>query len=136
MSGTVEIPVRDELAPLAQTREILLEALATIDAVGDVLISLTGANTETPLSELFSQKAWELKYRAFGPGPGPEEYESDPVIVELYARSHELTAEALALASVDDRAVRYKRAAAQIRKAGSIGAVTAFGDDEPEASNA
>lgn len=137
MSKTVEIPYRDDLAPLAQTREILIEALAAIDAAGDMLIAQTGARTETPVSDFFSQKAWELKYRAFGPGLTGEGYLSDPVSVEIYARSHELTAEALDnIVSVDDVASRFKRAAEQIRKAGSIDAVTAFGDDEPESSDA
>lgn len=109
MSQTVSLNVDD-----------VIEAIAHLDAANSVFISLNGG-TNSSIGDHFDVAAWGLYQDAFGEEPKEEgEYERDPRIVEIHARSAELAAEALSRIGLAKRVIDYKRLAEGIRRAGTI----------------
>jgi hypothetical protein len=77
----------------APTREVLVEAVAAVDAAASVLRELVGDEDEH--AEFFDELARRLKVEVLAGPPNDEWTPDHPVVVEVEARSNELEADAL-----------------------------------------
>lgn len=107
------------------TEDHLVEAIAGLDAAHTVFAAFAGG-TDTPLSTFFLERAWDLKQDALGPNPEEDaDFDSDPLIVRIEARSCEIAADALDTLGLDELASRYRGSAARMREAGTVDVYTA-----------
>lgn len=112
-----------------QHRELIIEAVAGLDAAASVFASLNGG-VETPPTEFFMELASNLKYDALGPAPQDDEgFDRDPVNIAVAVRSAELTAEALTSLGLNRRARRYRTHAREMRENGTV--AVPFRDEPP-----
>src|SRR4051794_18420840 len=95
-------------------------AIAALDAASDVFAALESEETAN-LADFFQAKASALLAEAFDTaGLEGGDYTAAPAVVAFYARSAELTAEALHKASGMTRAQLHAEYARRIREAGTI----------------
>ena len=115
------------------SREALLDAIGWLFGAANVFDALNG-NVDSCPGELFSNATTDLLKAAFGPTPeSDEEYETDPTVVEMWARGYEHAATVLRKLSttrelvkpldVEDLAYQWGRCdkwAADVRAAGNV----------------
>lgn len=98
-------------------RKTAIEIVAWLDAAGGIHRHITG-EAGGPLEEHFDVKAWEFKEQLLGPSPeGDDEYETDPTVVEINARSCEIVADAL---DTNAPAPLYRKYAQEMREQGTV----------------
>jgi hypothetical protein len=84
------------------SRDHLFDLIAALDAAGDVFYELNGA--DHPAGAFFSSEAWRLLAATLGGGPAvDDDWETDPNVVEIYARSSIMEAEALSRCAFEGR---------------------------------
>ena len=84
---------------MVELEHLLIEALGIIYGAGETLTRLAGGVT-TPIGEHFDAEAERIRKAAFGELPeNDDEYDRDPIVVEMRARSYETAADAIAAQS-------------------------------------
>ena len=104
----------------APPRESLVEAVATIEAAGDVFYELLGA--DDAIAEHFATIARRLRVELLD-GPTEDEWTEDhPLVVEIMARSSEIEADALEarFSGAYDRIPTLRARAADYREQGTV----------------
>lgn len=102
-------------------RDDLIDLVAALHATQDVFCVLNGA--DHPAGEYFGSEAWRLKVATLGGGPtetGGDEWETEPAVVEIYARSSVMEAEALSRCAFEGRISTLRAMADRYRVKGTV----------------